>query len=64
MADRPREPVRTEEFRAEEARKLFADLLNAAQWEGKHVTITRNGRRAAMLVPVAWYDEHAGHDAT
>lgn len=57
MPDRPVEPVRTDESRkAEDGRKDWAELLNATQWQGKHVTITRSGRRAAVLVPPDWYD--------
>lgn len=44
-----------EEIRIEEARRAFADLVNAAQWRGEHVTITRHGKPAAVLVPVDWH---------
>lgn len=57
MADRPVETVRTDEsYRAEDGRKQWSELLNATQWEGKHVTITRSSRRAAVMVPPDWYD--------
>jgi prevent-host-death family protein len=46
-----------EEYKVQEAREQFAQLLNATQWQGKHVAITRHGRRAAVLVPPDWYDE-------
>lgn len=53
---------------AEEARKAWAELLNLAQWQGEHVTITRSNKRAAMLVPPDWYDRAkaalAAQDAT
>lgn len=47
-----------DEMRAEDARKNFADLLNGVQWQGEHVTITRHGRPAAVVVPIDWYEGH------
>lgn len=46
-----------EEYKVQEAREQFAQLLNAAQWQGKHVAITRHGKLAAVLVPPDWYDQ-------
>ncbi|MFF9118250.1 type II toxin-antitoxin system Phd/YefM family antitoxin [Streptomyces massasporeus] len=45
-----------EEYKVQEAREQFAQLLNATQWQGKHVAITRHGKSAAVLVPPDWYE--------
>jgi prevent-host-death family protein len=41
---------------AEDARKKWAELLSQTQYAGKHIPITRSGKRAAILVPPDWYD--------
>jgi prevent-host-death family protein len=47
-----------ETVKAEDARKAFAELLNATQWQGKIVFISRHGRVAGVLVPADWYEAH------
>jgi len=58
----------TEEVKAEDARREFAELLNGVQWRGAHVAVTRHGRRSAVLVPPDWYERAVaamgGGDAT
>ncbi|MGW3427915.1 type II toxin-antitoxin system prevent-host-death family antitoxin [Streptomyces melanosporofaciens] len=55
-------------MKVQDAREQFADLLNATQWQGKHVAITRHGKTAGVLVPADWYEraraalEEAGQD--
>lgn len=46
-----------ESFKVQEAREQFAQLLNATQWQGKHVAITRHGKTAGVLVPADWYEK-------
>ena len=56
------EPVNTvgpEEVKAEDARKAWGALLNGTQWLSRHTTITRNGKRAGVLVSPDWYDRAA-----
>lgn len=43
-------------FTAEDARKKWAELIGRAQHAGRHTTITRSGKRAAIVVDPAWYD--------
>jgi prevent-host-death family protein len=45
-----------DEMAIEEARRRFADLVNAALWRDEHVVITRHGKRAAVLVSPEWYE--------
>jgi antitoxin (DNA-binding transcriptional repressor) of toxin-antitoxin stability system len=49
----------SDEMKAEDARRMWAALLSAAQWQGKHTVVTRSGKRAAVLVPPDWYDRAA-----
>lgn len=46
----------TESMKVQEAREQFADLLNATQWQGKHIAVTRHGKTAGVLVPNDWYE--------
>ncbi|MET8278212.1 type II toxin-antitoxin system prevent-host-death family antitoxin [Micromonospora sp. NPDC005174] len=43
-------------FTAEEARKRWAELIGRAQHAQRHSTITRSGKRAAIVVDPDWYD--------
>jgi hypothetical protein len=57
MTDRTHGTTGTDDsMKAEDARKMWASLLSATQWQGKHMTITRSGKRAGVLVPPGWYD--------
>lgn len=49
----------SDEMKAEDARKMWAALLSAAQWQSRHTVITRSGKRAAVVVPPDWYDRAA-----
>jgi prevent-host-death family protein len=31
-------------------------VIDRVRFQGKHVQITRNRKRAAMIVPIEWYD--------
>ena len=57
MTVEPANATSTEEVKAEDARKAWAALLNGAQWQGQNTTITRSGKRAAVLVSPEWYDQ-------
>lgn len=46
-----------DEVKVQEAREQFAQLLNATQWQGEHVVITRHGKAAGVLVPPDWYQK-------
>jgi prevent-host-death family protein len=39
-----------------QARLRFSDVLDATQFGGQSVTITRRGKTAGVLVPPDWYD--------
>lgn len=57
MTDRPTGTDGTDDvFTAEDARKKWAELIGRAQHAGRHTTITRSGKRAAIVVDPAWYD--------
>jgi len=45
-----------ETVKVQEAREQFSQLLNGAQWQDKHIAITRHGQTAAILVPPSWYE--------
>ncbi|MEV7492192.1 type II toxin-antitoxin system prevent-host-death family antitoxin [Streptomyces anulatus] len=40
-----------------QARVRFSDVLDATQFGGRSIEITRRGRRAGVLVPPEWYAE-------
>jgi prevent-host-death family protein len=68
MTGKAREPDGSEDtWTAEKARTAWADLLSKVQYGARHITITRSGKRAALLVPPEWYDRAAAalaaHDA-
>ena len=48
-----------EEISIEQARPKLGDLVRDAQQHGIKTLITRNGKPAAVLVPVEWF-ERAG----
>jgi prevent-host-death family protein len=50
------------EVSAAAARERFTDLLAAAQRDGRHVTVTRHGVPAAVIVPAAWYRQALAGD--
>jgi len=50
------------EVSAAQARQRFTTLLALAGHDGKHITVTRHGVPAAVLVPAAWYRQALGGD--
>jgi prevent-host-death family protein len=42
---------------ADDARSNFRELLNDVEAGGAHITITRYGKPAAVIVPVDWHGE-------
>jgi prevent-host-death family protein len=45
------------QFSADEVRRHFARLLSAVEHRGEHVTITRYGKPAAVIVPAEWHEQ-------
>jgi prevent-host-death family protein len=45
------------QVRTDEARRNLRELLNEVEHDGAHVTITRYGAPAAVIVPVDWYEQ-------
>jgi prevent-host-death family protein len=41
---------------SDELRRHSRPLLNEVQYEDAHLTVTRHGERAAVMVPPGWYD--------
>lgn len=50
-------------FSADEVRRHFARLLSAVEHRGEHVTITRYGKPAAVIVPAERIGTYARVDA-
>jgi prevent-host-death family protein len=50
------------EVSAAAARQRFTTLLAAAERDGRHVTVTRHGVPAAVIVPPAWYRQALAGD--
>ena len=48
-----------EQYTSEDARREWRRILNSVEHDGAHVTITRYGVPAAVVVPVEWHDEAA-----
>jgi prevent-host-death family protein len=44
------------EYRSDEARRAFREILNEVEHQGEHVTVLRYQTPAAVVVPVEWYD--------
>lgn len=63
MADSPDRTAGTADVTvtAENARKTWAEVISGVQYGGHHTVITRNGKKALVMVPVDWYEKHAGH---
>jgi antitoxin (DNA-binding transcriptional repressor) of toxin-antitoxin stability system len=49
-----------DEMGIERARLKLGDLADRARIAGQCTMITRQGKPAAVLVPVGWYERHAG----
>jgi antitoxin (DNA-binding transcriptional repressor) of toxin-antitoxin stability system len=45
------------EYRSDEARRAFREILNEVEHQGEHVEILRYYTPAAMLVPMEWYEK-------
>ncbi len=41
----------------EQARPKLGELVDRARLAGDHLVIARNGRPAAVIVPLDWYDD-------
>lgn len=52
--DIPREPG-IRDFKAH-----VSDYMGRVEFGGEHVAVRKNGKRAAVLVPVAWYEANGG----
>jgi len=44
-----------ESYGIEEARNQLGDLIDRVRVKGEHITLTRYGKAAAILVPVEWH---------
>jgi prevent-host-death family protein len=42
---------------ADDVRRRFRELLNEVEHQGAHLTVTRYGETAAVIVPYDWYQE-------
>lgn len=51
-----------EEIPAAKARSNISDVLNRVVYQGKHIVLTRKGRREAVLVPIDWYEHMTGKE--
>jgi prevent-host-death family protein len=40
----------------DDVRRGFRELLNEVEHEDAHLTVTRYGKPAAVIVPVEWYE--------
>jgi prevent-host-death family protein len=41
---------------ATEARRRFSELIDRVQYQGDFVIVLKNGKPAAVLVPIEWYE--------
>jgi prevent-host-death family protein len=55
MAEPLSNPVGTRELKTR-----LSEYVAEVQYRGQHIEVTRNGRPAAMLVPVEWYEANGG----
>lgn len=46
-----------ESYGIEEARNQLGDLVERVRISGEHITLTRYGKPAVILVPVGWCEE-------
>lgn len=51
MAEPLSNPVGTRELKAR-----LSEYVAEVQYQGKHVHVTKNGKPAAVVVPVEWYE--------
>jgi prevent-host-death family protein len=46
-----------ESYGIEEARNQLGDLVERVRLGGEHITLTRYGKDAVVLVPVGWHEK-------
>lgn len=46
-----------EEIGIEQARRNLGEIVDRARIAGEHTVITRQGKRAAVVVPAEWYEQ-------
>jgi prevent-host-death family protein len=44
------------EVTPDDVRRQFRELLNEVEHQDVHLTVTRYGKPAAVIVPVEWYE--------
>lgn len=47
----------TDLWQSDEARARWRTLLDHVEHDGEHITIARWNKPAAVIVPVAWYEQ-------
>jgi prevent-host-death family protein len=45
---------------SDEARASFAEMLDEVQHHGRHITVMRYRKPAAVIVPREWYEQAKG----